>query len=73
MFLVIEVKCLPRANGEEFLKTKRGFCLKYTHIQKPISFFTQVSRIERYGSLFDTYFPEIHHICQESNLLFLVN
>ena len=25
LFWVIEVKCLPRANGEEFLKTKGGF------------------------------------------------
>ena len=25
LFWVIEVKCLPRAKGEEFLKTKRGF------------------------------------------------
>ena len=26
LFWVIEVKCRPRADGEEFLKTKRGFC-----------------------------------------------
>ena len=26
LFWVIEVKCRPRAKGEEFLKTKRGFC-----------------------------------------------
>ena len=26
LFWVIEVKCRPRAYGEEFLKTKRGFC-----------------------------------------------
>ena len=25
LFWVIEVKCIPRADGEEFLKTKRGF------------------------------------------------
>ena len=26
LFWVILVKCRPRAKGEEFLKTKRGFC-----------------------------------------------
>ena len=26
LFWVIEVKCIPRTDGEEFLKTKRGFC-----------------------------------------------
>ena len=26
LFWVIEVKCRPRVDGEEFLKTKRGFC-----------------------------------------------
>ena len=26
LFWVIEVKCRPRAKGEEFLKKKGGFC-----------------------------------------------
>ena len=26
LFWVIEVKCIPRADGEKVLKTKRGFC-----------------------------------------------
>ena len=26
LFWVTEVECIPQADGEEFLKTKRGFC-----------------------------------------------
>ena len=42
--------------GDEFLKTKRGFCSSNTHSQKPLSGFTQVSRFERSNLIFAAYF-----------------
>ena len=56
LFWVIEVKCRPRAYGEEFLKKERGCFLQDTNIQKPLSVFQYLSRFEIFSLIFAAYF-----------------
>jgi hypothetical protein len=41
---------------EEFVKKKRGFSQEQSHIQNPLSFFTQVSWFGRYKHIFTAHF-----------------
>ena len=50
-------------------KNQERFFPSRTHSQKPLSVFAQVSRIERYGSFFETYFSEIRQIYQKSDFV----
>ena len=59
LFWVIEVKCIPRDYGEEFLKKKRGFCSYDTHIQKILSILQQLSRFEIFSLIFAAYYSGI--------------
>jgi hypothetical protein len=45
------VKCRSGENGNGSQGNERGFCLEQTYAQNPLSFYTHLSRFERYRTI----------------------